>query len=367
MAQFPALTIWTDALIGDTTHLSTAEFGAYMLMLIVAWRTPDCKLPDDDEYLARITRAGRNWSRMKPAVMAFWKKDADGKWYQKRLLGEYENASRRTQKASHLGKLSALKRKHSSSANPAPTLQRPGNYPSPSLRESQSRSTIQTQSSKPISPSTGDEASKKMWDDAEVRETFDFCLSNCRRQDQDARIIFEWLRAGATPAEIRAAVELAIKSARINPRYGENFLPDNFRFFHTGVLREIENRKSAPTTALRNGASAKSADDLFEDQVRALASSCKLGRRVPGDWQSWVTARAIRVAFDRKLIDLHWMWTSGVRLEPEVTLYERAVKSWSAKYSNVPDAPPEQTWVAEAVARGLAELQSASQAKMAKA
>ena len=53
MAEFPALPLFTDALLGDTTHLDATEFGAYLLMLIVAWRSPDCALPDDDRYLAR--------------------------------------------------------------------------------------------------------------------------------------------------------------------------------------------------------------------------------------------------------------------------------------------------------------------------
>ena len=53
MAQFPVLPLWTDAYLGDTTHLTTIEHGAYMLLLMVSWRSPDCRLPDDDAMLAR--------------------------------------------------------------------------------------------------------------------------------------------------------------------------------------------------------------------------------------------------------------------------------------------------------------------------
>ena len=73
MAEFPALQIWTDALLGDTQHLSAEQFGAYMLMLIVAWRAPDNGLPDDDRQLARITRLTPvKWKANAPILRAFW-------------------------------------------------------------------------------------------------------------------------------------------------------------------------------------------------------------------------------------------------------------------------------------------------------
>jgi uncharacterized protein YdaU (DUF1376 family) len=53
MAQFPCLPIWTDALLADTGHLSDAEFGRYVRMLILMWRTPGCRVPNDDAWLTR--------------------------------------------------------------------------------------------------------------------------------------------------------------------------------------------------------------------------------------------------------------------------------------------------------------------------
>src|SRR6266498_2784415 len=53
MAEFPALPLWTDAYIADTTHLSDAEHGRYLLMLMHLWRTPNKKFPNDDAWLAR--------------------------------------------------------------------------------------------------------------------------------------------------------------------------------------------------------------------------------------------------------------------------------------------------------------------------
>src|SRR5574343_352637 len=90
MAQFPALPLFTDAYMADTRHLNAAQHGAYLLLLMTAWRMLDCKLPNDDKFLARCASTDlRVWkASTKDAVMSFWKLDEQGKWYQERLLDE---------------------------------------------------------------------------------------------------------------------------------------------------------------------------------------------------------------------------------------------------------------------------------------
>lgn len=76
----------TDKYLADTTHLSTLEHGAYMLLLMASWRLPIPALPDDDRILAKYARMGpRTWAKIKPAVMAFWHL-SDGQWTQKKQL-----------------------------------------------------------------------------------------------------------------------------------------------------------------------------------------------------------------------------------------------------------------------------------------
>tara|TARA_R110000796_G_scaffold210188_2_gene326446 strand:+ start:137 stop:958 length:822 start_codon:yes stop_codon:yes gene_type:complete len=88
MAQFPAIPIWTDAYLADTRHLTTIEHGAYLLLLIIAWRSPDCDLPDDDKILARYAGLTKGqWMRIKPTIMAAWNLE-NGRWTQKRLQKE---------------------------------------------------------------------------------------------------------------------------------------------------------------------------------------------------------------------------------------------------------------------------------------
>lgn len=101
MAAFPCLPLWTDAYLADTQHLTTEEHGAYLLLLIQAWRTPTCALPDDDDMLARHAKLSKTrWKVVKPIVMALWKHDRKRKiWVQKRLRNEREKAAVKKGKA----------------------------------------------------------------------------------------------------------------------------------------------------------------------------------------------------------------------------------------------------------------------------
>lgn len=78
--------------LADTGHLSTAEHGAYLLLLMAAW-TRGGSLPDDDAQLARITRASdREWKKLRASLVPFFHV-SDGGWRQKRLLKELAAAT----------------------------------------------------------------------------------------------------------------------------------------------------------------------------------------------------------------------------------------------------------------------------------
>lgn len=104
MSAFPSLPLFTDAFLADTGHLNAQETGAYLLLLMVAWRAPDCRLPDDDARLCRWARVDpRTWGRIKPKVMEFWRL-ADGHWTQKRLTKERDHVSKRADASRTNGK-----------------------------------------------------------------------------------------------------------------------------------------------------------------------------------------------------------------------------------------------------------------------
>ena len=95
MAEFPALPLFTDAIIADTGHLDDEEFGVYMRLLMLMWRTPGCSVPNDQAWITK--RMGRTaWEKIEPLVKEFCVTIKD-RITQKRLQKEFaylQNQSR---------------------------------------------------------------------------------------------------------------------------------------------------------------------------------------------------------------------------------------------------------------------------------
>ncbi len=109
MAEFPAMPLWTDAYLADTSHLTTTEHGAYLLLLMAMWRSPTQSLPADDRLLARYSRLTTGqWRRVKPQIMPFFRL-ADGAITQGRLTAEHEFVRRRSRQQSDRAKARWLK------------------------------------------------------------------------------------------------------------------------------------------------------------------------------------------------------------------------------------------------------------------
>ena len=118
MADFPALPLWTDAYLADTTHLSATESGAYLHLLMAAWRTQGCCLPNDDRQLARMARCStKEWKRVRAVVMAFWVIDESASTVsQKRLTSERIRVLEKSQDQSRKAHLKWLKQRQTRNA-----------------------------------------------------------------------------------------------------------------------------------------------------------------------------------------------------------------------------------------------------------
>lgn len=100
MAGYPYLPLWVNAFLADTTHMDNRECGAYLLLLMVAWKSA-ASLPNEDKILARYARcSAKEWARVKPTIMPFWSTAPDGGLIQKRLEIERSYVLNRSQKAS---------------------------------------------------------------------------------------------------------------------------------------------------------------------------------------------------------------------------------------------------------------------------
>lgn len=83
-----AIPLFADAYLADTMHLTTEEHGAYLLLLMAAWRFEDCSLPGDDKKLSRIAGLSpRKWDGIKDTILEFWTVDGD-RIFQPRLRKE---------------------------------------------------------------------------------------------------------------------------------------------------------------------------------------------------------------------------------------------------------------------------------------
>ncbi len=104
MSKLPVLPLYVNDFIADTPHLDAEETGAYLMLIMMAWKSPDGSLPDDDVSLSRWARVSlKAWRRIKPKVMEFWSLDEGGRWTQTRLAKEKRRASQRADVARENG------------------------------------------------------------------------------------------------------------------------------------------------------------------------------------------------------------------------------------------------------------------------
>ena len=134
MSQAPSMPMYWDAYLADTTHLSTEEHGAYLLLLAAMWRRNGI-VPDDDKDNARIVgMTTAKWRKTKArldGLIAI----ADGSITQKKLQKTWEKTQEKIEKnranGAKGGKAKPKEIKDLSQANASETLKRNGSIPEP--------------------------------------------------------------------------------------------------------------------------------------------------------------------------------------------------------------------------------------------
>ena len=137
MAEFPALPLWTDAYMADCDHLTDAEHGRYLRLLIAMWRAPRQRLPNDDEWLSR--KFGRSIEEVKtelrPIIKEFCKSDGNfitqrrliREWkyvFKKRKLQSVRAKQRKYNNTdSHSGIAGSMRRCNAPTPTPTPTIE----------------------------------------------------------------------------------------------------------------------------------------------------------------------------------------------------------------------------------------------------
>ena len=121
MAQFPALNLWTDSWLADTAHLKRDARDIYFHLLILMWRTPGCRIPNQIGWIAdRLFCTEQERKILQSLISEFCK--SSGNWVtQKRLTKEFRASTNRSKKASVSAKLRWKKDKHICDGNATTT------------------------------------------------------------------------------------------------------------------------------------------------------------------------------------------------------------------------------------------------------
>jgi uncharacterized protein YdaU (DUF1376 family) len=94
----PWMPLYVGDYLGDTGHLTTAQHGAYLLLMMHYWRKGE--LPDDDRQLSKITKLPlKTWCEYRPTLQDFFYEG----WKHKRIDAELARMLRVSQKRAIAG------------------------------------------------------------------------------------------------------------------------------------------------------------------------------------------------------------------------------------------------------------------------
>lgn len=104
MAEFAALPLFTDSWIADTAHLTRLERGLYCDLLVLMWRSPECRVPNDLDWISRRLRCDESERRTLELIVAEFCQST-GNWItQKRLAKEFSYVREKSKKQSDRAK-----------------------------------------------------------------------------------------------------------------------------------------------------------------------------------------------------------------------------------------------------------------------
>lgn len=241
--------------LADTSHLSTLEHGAYLLLLMHYWRQG--KLPSDDRQLAHVARMSlKQWLAIRPTIAGFF----DDGWTHSRVAREMDKANQKAEARAAAGaeggKAKALKLKDAplAKAKSEPEQTSGKALPSSSLPD------IREDESKDPS-SRGPVAAPKpaIAKPADLTDAFDrFWLAYPKRgtasnPKQPARISFDKaVKAGADPEAIIAAAGRFDAIERAAARAGTDKVAQAVTWLNQQRWGDYPETVAEPTT-LANG------------------------------------------------------------------------------------------------------------------
>lgn len=126
MTTSPYMPLYIADYLADTSHLTTEESGAYMLLIMAYWQRGKA-LPADPNRLANIARLpNERWVLVERSLNEFFEV-VDGTWRHKRVEQELQNFENKVQQRKDAGKRSAEARNQRNGNDRATSVQREPN------------------------------------------------------------------------------------------------------------------------------------------------------------------------------------------------------------------------------------------------
>jgi len=198
--------------LADTSHLSTAEHGAYLLLIMHYWRSGS--LPADDLTLSRIARMSRaDWRKARSVISAFFQEG----WKHKRIEFELTKAAKISESARCGGKASGEARKNKNVtestiktndrsttvqrlANDQPTVREPLHSPSQRKKDSEAYASAAGAAPEPVN----EEPKAKLF---RIGKTV--LVSFGVAEKRTGSLIGQWLKTRDDPEGLLAAIQYA--------------------------------------------------------------------------------------------------------------------------------------------------------------
>lgn len=109
MAALPYMQLYIADYLADTSHLTTLQHGAYLLLIFNYWQRGKA-LSSSNERLASVARlSNEDWTNVRPSLEEFFE-ITDSEWIHHRIESDLVDVLSKSTKASAAGKASAKKR-----------------------------------------------------------------------------------------------------------------------------------------------------------------------------------------------------------------------------------------------------------------
>ncbi|AWI90560.1 hypothetical protein C0214_21425 [Methylobacterium sp. DM1] len=253
MSPLPTLPLLVDAFIADTAHMTVEEVGAHIRLLVFAWRSPGCCLPDDDARLARMLGlTAKRWAALKPSVMALWQRNSEGNFTHDRLTHEHQFVTSKIEKKRSAGRLGgrpkSLELQNQDKASGSVIGKQ---------SESERKPPTPTPTESPLSPSGEDPDGFAEFRSNYPKRNAAFPTTQARKRWLEAR------RRGAKPEEIIAGAKAyAAEQQRIG-KVGTGFVRTADSWLHQQRWRD-----HATAASVNAPAPAPVADETWRERIR---------------------------------------------------------------------------------------------------